>query len=125
MNITLTPQESESYFCNALCNGLDYMRGYGLGLTYNKDEYQASRVKMESPCFEDVLMQMLRDGYSLQIVDVEGEGAYDTSITMKEVYERVCQAPTHHVLDMVEENDDAETADAILQTVFFKEIIFG
>jgi hypothetical protein len=26
---------------------------------------------------------------------------------------------------MVSENDDAETADVILQTVFYKEIIFG
>ena len=44
---------------------------------------------------------------------------------MEQVHERVKLAPPHTLMEMHEEDDDANTADAILQTVFFGEIIFG
>jgi hypothetical protein len=59
------------------------------------------------------------------MVDVEGEGDMTRSICLADVHERVQQTPHRHLMNMVEENDDADTADAILQTVFFSDIIFG
>ena len=131
MEIMLTPQESEEYFYNALCNGLDYVSSYGISLDYSDEDYAEAKKKLGVdrpdffPCFEDVLMEMLRMGYSLIMVDEEGDEENNSTITLKDVHEKVSKAPVRHLMDMINENDDAETADVILQQVFFNDIIFG
>ena len=125
MTITFTNEESENYFYNSLCNGLGEMGGYGLSLDFDEQQYKSAKAKLESPCFEDVLMQILRDGGSITLVDEECEGEYTKSITMKDVHERVAKTPIKHLTDAITENDDAVTADVIIQTVFYEEIIFG
>jgi hypothetical protein len=125
MEIKLTKKESEEYFHNALCNGLSEMGGYGLTFDYVSSEYKKSREKLTNPCFEDVLMQMLRDGYKITFIDEECDGEYTSSIGMKEIHERVAKTPIQHLTDMINENDDAVTADVILQSVFFDAVIFG
>jgi len=125
MKITLTPQESEEYFLNAMCNGLGYVQDYGLGLDYEQKDYTEAKEKLTNPCYEDVLMQILRDGNRLTMVDVEGEGDMTRSICLQDIHERVQNTPHEHLMDMVDENDDVVTADVILQTVFFSDIIFG
>ena len=125
MKILLTPIESEDYFLNALCNGLHELGNYGVELDYIEDEYKLSRASLgpNAPCFEDVLMQMLRDGYKLDFTDTEAEET--TSITMQDVYAKVQETDIRHLLDMINEQDDAVTADVILQTVIYGEVIFG
>jgi hypothetical protein len=133
MEIMLTPQESEEYFYNALCNGLGYVSSYGISLDYSDEDYADAKKKLGVerpdffPCFEDVLMEMLRMGYSLIMVDDEGDGDEEnnSTITLKDVHEKVSKAPVRHLMDMINENDDAETADVIIQQVFFNDIIFG
>lgn len=127
MKITLTKKESLDFFYNALCNavGTGYMNGYGIELQYDSTQYASSRKKLSDPCFEDVLIQMLKDGYSLTMLDVEGEGENTKAITMRDIYDRVQLMPLKHLTDMINEEDDAITADVLLQTVFFNEIIFG
>ena len=131
MKITLTPQESEEYFYLALCNavGTGYIQSYGIDIKTKKIEYEAARdtlkSKGNSPCYEDVLMQILRDKGTLKLKDIEGEGSMDAEITLNDVHERVQQTPLEHLVAMINETDDAETADAIIQTVFYKEIVFG
>ncbi len=125
MEIKLTTQESEQYFYNALCNGLGYMSGYGLSLNYDDADYKDAKAKLNSPCFEDVLMQILKDGKTLIMVDDEGDNEYTKAITMSDVHHRVAIAPLSHLMDMINESDDATTADVILQAVFFNEIVFG
>jgi hypothetical protein len=131
MKITLTPQESEQFFYNSLCNGLGYVTsGYGLEFDYNEEEYKKAKVNWikannNEPCLEDVLMQILRDGGSLTLIDVEGGEDEKHTITMAEVHERVQLTDAQRLIDMQTENDDAVTADCIIQTVFFKDVIFG
>ena len=130
MKIVLTPQESEEYFYNALCNGLDYVEsGYGLVMNYTSKAYKQAVESLQSlkpdavVCYEDVLMQILRDGGELNLYDDNDE--QDNIITLNDVHERVATTQLDHLLDMIAERDDAVTADVIIQTVFFKEIIFG
>lgn len=131
MEIKLTPQESEEYFYNALCNGLGYLQNYGLSLDFSDDDYEAAKKKLgiESPgiflAFEDVIMEMLRMGKTISLLDDEGDGDNDATITLKDIHERVSNTPGRHLWDMINENDDADTADVILQQVFFNEIVFG
>lgn len=130
MQIILTPQESEDFFHTALCNGLSYIDGYGLELTYkNLDYRKASETlraqSISAPAWEDILMQILRQGDTLRIVDHECDGEYSRDITLADVHTHVPTAPMSRLLDMYNEDDDAETADVILQWVAYQEIIFG
>ena len=127
MKIQLTKKESLDFFHSSLCNaiGTGYMNGYGIELQYNSAEYKESRKKLMEPCFEDVLIQMLKDGYKLTMLDIENEGEYTKTIDINTVYERVCKTPVDHLVDMINEEDDVTTADVILQTVFYNEVIFG
>lgn len=128
MEIKLTPEESEDIFYDALCNavGSGWISSYGLEMGYNQEDYDAAKAKLgNTPCYEDVLMQILRDGNVLKIYDLEGQGAFDATITMKDVHEKVCQTPLYHLQDMINETGDVVTADVVIQQVFYNEIIFG
>ena len=129
MTIQLTTKESENYFHLALCNGIVYIEGYGLSLSYSDVEYKKAKEELKAKglefiCYEDVLLQILKDGGSLEIIDEE-EGSYMSSVTLKDVHERVSKTDSQFLIQMYQENDDAVTADCILQTVFFEEVIFG
>jgi len=129
MTILLTPQESETYFHNALCNGLGEMRYYGLSLEVDGKAYKKAKAKLHkeynSTCYEDVLLQILKDGGTLTMVDDECDGEYTRSITIKNIHDRVAMTPLSHLMDMVNEQDDATTGEVILQSVFYEEVIFG
>jgi hypothetical protein len=125
MKIILTHEESEKYFYNALCNSLGYVDGYGLEMDFKHEDYKSAKNKLKNPCYEDILMQILRDGNKLTLVDFEGDGDQTKSITLADVHSRVQETPIRHLMNMIEENDDAETGDVILQQVFYQEIVFG
>ena len=125
MKVTLTKKESEDLFYISLCNVYVGMVSNTLELDYSDYDYQNAKSKLESSCYEDVLMQILRDGGELKLVDHEYDGEYNKSITLKDVHNKVQETPLKHLIDAINENDDACTADVILQTVFYGEIIFG
>jgi len=130
MELKLTPQESEEIFYNALCNGLQLIGGYGLELDYDQEEYKIAKQALEANtkdmiCFEDVLMEMLKRGEYLVMVDVEGEGEYTSTVRLTQIHQRVETVAPVHIVNYQEEQDDADDADAVLQTVFFGEVIFG
>lgn len=130
MEIKLTPAEAEQYFYNALCNGLGYFEQYGVVIDFTKQSIQNAKArirnKKDSCCYEDVLMEILRGGDKLKVIDQENDDLdLNVSITLADVHERVAKTPIKHLMDMINENDDAETADVILQSVFFQDVIFG
>lgn len=133
MKVVLTKEESEAMFHNAICNviGTGYMSGYGLELSYDNDEYKTAKAQLkeknptDSPCYEDILMQVLRNGGKLTFEDIEGDGDMTRSIILADVHKRVQKTPFRHLADAINENDDAVTADVIVQTVFFKEVVFA
>ena len=131
MKIELTPDESEMYFHNSLCNALGYVESYGIELNYSKEEFKAAKnqLSLDKPgisiCYEDILMEILRRGGTLKMVDSEEDDEELSSITLADVHTRVSNTPIEHLMNAVNENDDAETADVIIQTVFFNEIVYG
>ena len=129
MKIVLTKEESENHFHNALCNSSN-MPYYGIFLDYSNTDYAAAKKSLkrkgqEGTCQEDVWMEILRIGGKLTFIDEEKNGVGNKSITLKDVHSRVAKTPLNHLTDAINENDDADTADAILQTVFYGEVIFG
>ena len=126
MELKLTDQEIKDIFHTAMCNGLVLMPGYGMQLTFENEHYEAAKAKLESRlCFEDVLLAMLEQGYELTMIDDENDGDMTSTIKMEDVLARVPTVPIKNLLRIIEEEDDADDADAVLQTVFFKEIVFG
>lgn len=131
MKIVLEKSEAEELFYSSLCNGLGYIGGYGLELSFDDSEYEAAKktLKKKTPnetiCYEDVLMQILREGGELVLIDHECDGEYTSRIKLEDVHERVTLTPIRHLMDAINEEDDADTADCIIQSVFFKDIIFG
>jgi len=133
MEIVLTNQEKEDIFYGSLCNavGTGYMDGYGIELEYDRDQYKRSEARLEEAapnkyiCYEDVLMQVLRDGGQLTFVDHEGDGDMTRSITLQDIHERMSKVPANTVMNFTSLRDDVEDADVVLQTVFFEEVIFG
>lgn len=125
--IILTEEECIEMFYNALCNGMTAIGDYGIELDWDQDEYDMAKYQLTNPCYEDVLIQMLKNGGKIQVTDTEGgeDSEYNVTITLKDVIERVPKAPMRHLVDMLSEKDDATTADVILQTVFYEEVIFG
>jgi hypothetical protein len=132
MNLQLTEQECEQIFHTALCNGLQVITSYGLDIDTQHAEYKAAICSIqdtgkpnEAVCYEDILLEILKNGGTLKIVDIEGEGENDSTINIKDVYERMHKVNPKHIIDVINEWDDAETADCILQTIFYNEIIFA
>lgn len=131
MKIVLEKAEAEELFYNSLCNGLGYVGGYGLELSFEDADYEKAKTTLkkktpnETICYEDVLMQILREGGELVLIDHECDGEYTSRIKLEDVHERVALTPIRHLTDAINANDDADTADCIIQSVFFKDIIFG
>lgn len=130
MEIKLTETESQDFFYNALCNGLGSVcSNYSLELTFEDDEYQMAKSSLTfsdvRPCYEDVLMALLKMGYKITLKDIGYEGEHDSTIGLEEVRSRVQTVPVRHLIDMINGNDDGDTADTIIQHVFYGKDIFG
>lgn len=127
--ITLNKNQKEDIFHSALCNGLSEIIYHGIDLDYNKEEYLFAKKQLSNGdnfiCYEDVLLQMLKNGNALLINDFEGDGCYNTSLSIESMYDRIDRVPTTVLLQFLEGQDDAWSADAVLQVCFFNEIIFG
>lgn len=121
MQITLTQEESEQFFLTALCNLSYVCSGYDLTLVYDFDHY--NKVKKTGDCFEDVLLRILKDGGSLALLDNENDDV--SSVNLTDVHEWVQQIPAINIANFITENGDANDDDILIQTVFFKEVIYG
>lgn len=126
MKIQLTNKEAEKYFFNALCNGLQYFESYDIELTYNEEEYKEAKKTAKAEdggtvCYEDILMQMLKNGNNLI-----AQGYDETHVlNLEKMYAQMNEVPVNRLLEMINEEDDADTADIILQVCFTGEHIYG
>jgi hypothetical protein len=125
MKITLTNKESEDIFFDAMCNGLAYVFGYGFEIEFDRKDYAKAKSTTSNGAFEEVLMAILKNGGSLTLADVVNNGSETATISLQDVHERVSDVDARVLIEAINEEGDADTADAVLQTVFFKEITFG
>ena len=131
MEIKLLPSESEEMLHSALCNGaLSNFRGYGIVLDFSEKHYTKARKTLEKNgkkgiCYEDVLLQILKNGNPLKFVDEECEGEYSRALTIADVHEKVSTMPLGTISAFLEMEDDADTGDVLLQTLLYGEIIFS
>jgi hypothetical protein len=127
MKIQLEKQEALDIFHTSLCNvyGSGYFNGYGLEFIWDDDDYKKAKGKLQNPCFEDVLLQIIKDGGTLGVVDHECDGEYNAHINEAIILDRMYQVPAQRLLNIINEEDDIDDADAVLQTLLYGEVIFG
>lgn len=129
--ILLTKDEALKAFYDSLCNvyGLGLFSDYGLEFEYDDAAYDAARKKLKdagvSPCIEDVLLQIVKDGGEIRVKDVEGEGENNGSFTLQKIVDNIATTPFDHMSDYMNGEDDIITADVILQSILYREVIFG
>jgi hypothetical protein len=59
------------------------------------------------------------------VIDHECEGEYDAHIDLKVIQERMELVPAKNLLNIINEEDDADDADIVLQTLLYGDVIFG
>ena len=59
------------------------------------------------------------------MLDHECDGEYNAHIDLKIIHERMELVEPRNLLNIINEEDDIDDADAVLQTLFFGEVIFG
>tara|TARA_R110000851_G_scaffold329247_1_gene500949 strand:- start:217 stop:591 length:375 start_codon:yes stop_codon:yes gene_type:complete len=121
VKIVLSTEKSLELFHDALCNGLNYINSYGISVDWNNDEFKAAKSKLKTPCLEDILIQVLKDG---NVINFAGEDG-TTDVTLEMVLERIPKVELDTLLTMIQEQGDALTADNIIQTVVYGEVIYG
>jgi len=109
----------------ALCDGLDYFCGYGFEIDANKIAYTTAKNKLSNPCYEDVLIQLLKDGEAITFVDVENDGEETSVLILATFLDRYNNVPKDTIKKLKEGDYDAIDADDFLQYILFNEITFG
>lgn len=132
MKIILKKEEALEIIFNALCNGLAYIQGYGLSVSISDADYDKAKeevmVLLDNSsvciCVEDILIHHLKKGRELPFWDDEGEEevSFDLQQAIKNLQD---EGAAKWILQMKNEEDDAVTADCILQFCLYGEIIFG
>lgn len=130
IKVELTNEESEQIFDSILCNcvGTGYF-GYGLELEYNRHHYKLISDHLKENGYplshEDVLMGILRDGGTINFVDVEGDGAYPKTISLSDIHDKIQNAPVDRLKAILDGTGDVMDEDVVLQYMLYGEIIFG
>ena len=130
VSIKLTDGFKKEIIYNALCNGLGQLQCYGLELIFNDEDYTEAKKsyyertkKIAGACYEDILMEILTMGKHLSFLDNETDEIFHLSFEL--ALSNLDKLEVERVIQLIDETDDGETADVVLQTCLFGEIIFG
>ncbi len=129
-SITLTDEFKKEIIYNSLCNGLSQVCSYyDLQWDVFDDFYSDAKkeLKEEKPnetiCIEDILLRVLENGKSIKIVDLENDEIH--YLRLKDAFFKMDKLPLWVVDSFLNETDDSDSADVVLQTCIFGEVIFG
>lgn len=96
-------------------------------MPYN-EQYVAAKAllkqKSKYVCYEDILLQVLKSGGSLIAKDCEGDED-PCEIVLVDVLTNIELVPIKTLMEFANEQDDADSADIVLQYCFFGEIIYA
>jgi hypothetical protein len=129
VQIKLTSAQKNEIILNCLCNSSSFSSN--IELDYSSLEYNESKQclknyakRNEVICFEDVIMHMLKNGKNFVAKDVE-ESEEDVPFNLKSMHSNFSLIPFRFLSEMIQEQDDADTSDAILQYLILGDHIYG
>ena len=130
VSIKLTEDFKKEILLNSLCNGLGQLQAYGLELTFNDEDYTEAKKSYYQrnnqnsvACYEDIILEILTNGKQISFLDHETDEIFYLSFEM--ALSNLDKLEVERVIQLIDESDDSETADIVLQTCLFGEIIFG
>jgi len=130
VSIKFTDDFKKEIIYNSLCNGLGQLQCYGLELLWNDEDYTEAKKsyykridKISGACYEDILMELITMEKKVVFEDTETEEFFDFKLS--NALMNLDNLPMWAIIQILEENDDAVTADVVLQYCLFNEIIFG
>ena len=130
VSIKLTEGFKKEILFNSLCNGLGQLQCYGLELIFNDEDYTEAKKSYYKrnnqnsvACYEDILLEILTMGKHLSFLDNETDEVFHLSFEL--ALSNLDKLEVERVIQLIDETDDGETADVVLQTCLFGEIIFG
>jgi len=130
VSIKFTDDFKKEIIYNSLCNGLGQLQCYGLELLWNDEDYIEAKKsyykridKISGACYEDILMELITMEKKVVFEDTETEEFFDFKLS--NALMNLDNLPMWAIIQILEENDDAVTADVVLQYCLFNEIIFG
>lgn len=126
MKIKATLEEKLDIVHTALCNGLGWMKAYDLEFEIDGDKEQADKnleEKGKYVCIEHFIIEVIRLGGSLQVKDYNDDEIHH--LNLESIEENFDNIDFKHLLDVINKNDDVITADCILQTLIYGDIIYG
>lgn len=121
MKLILEDKEKETIFLTAL----ETLFGdFNFGkFDYNGIEYQKSKAKLNNPSYEEILMQLLKDGNAIIYKDDEDD-SLNTIITLQSIYDAFEKIPISIIITLDEEFYDYNDAHSFMQYILFGEIIY-
>ena len=143
LKIEITQPAVEKMIYCALCNavGTGYIDGYGIVIDYDEAAYDKAKKKLkEFPtllmdhsvlvedltiCFEDILLQMLRDGEELKMLDEEEGNEQIGKMTLRSAMSSINSVPGRTISKFLSEQDDAEDGDVLLQYLFLGKLVYA
>lgn len=126
MHISATIDEKIKTVYDCLCTGMPYFGDYGFEMGWSPSEYANARATVcdndGACCYEDVLKEMLQRGNTITFKS-DDDGAYKLNrVTIENNWDKV---PMHRIVEMIDETFDAITADVIMQSILFGEVVYG
>ena len=130
VSIKLTEDFKKEIIFNALCNGLGQLQCYGLNLLWSDEDYTEAKKsyyqrtqRISGACYEDILMELLEMKKRVVFEDLETGEFFD--LKLSDALTNLDNLPIWVIVQILEENDDGETADIVLQYCLFNEVVFG
>lgn len=118
-----------SIFCNG---ALSCFSDYGFVLDWVSSEYGKAKkdlghegVGFGGVCYEDILVQIVRNGGELIFIDEECEGDNTKKLNLGVLIDGLNNASLDKVFEIINGEDDATTGELVLQEILFGEVIFG
>lgn len=115
---------------DCLCDGLHYFSSYGIEVKVSKRAYNDARTEIKQEgvelCYEDVWIQVLKDGGSIAFIDVENAGDMTGFLSLSDsTLNNFAKVPFQNIINLLNEEYDAGDCDTILQTLVWGEVVFG
>ena len=130
VSIKLTEDFKKEIIFNSLCNGLGQLQCYGLNLLWSDEDYTEAKKsyyqrtqRISGACYEDILMELLEMKKRVVFEDLETGEFFD--LKLSDALTNLDNLPIWVIVQILEENDDGETADIVLQYCLFNEVVFG
>jgi hypothetical protein len=125
MKVTVTATQDEKLEVVSNCLANTYLFNGILRLKLSQKLYKKhSDALGDDSCHEDVLIAIIKAGETIKVFDTEGDEDVG-ELSLNKIEENWDKIRSEDILEVINENDDSDTADNILQCLTLGSIIYG